>query len=300
MSGGEQAAAWPRRPTTRFAPAPTGKLHLGHVVNAIWVWGAARALAGRVLLRVEDHDRQRCRAEYGRWLLEDLEWLGLEPDAPPERQSGRTPLYEQALGRLEARGFVYVCRCSRRDVEAVAEKRGEELRYPGTCRGLRLPHEASTVRRIRLEGEAVAFDDLRLGRIVQQPAAQCGDLLAIDRGGNWTYQFAVTVDDLEQQVDLVIRGEDLLASTGRQIQLARLLGRSRPPAFFHHELVRRDDGTKLSKAHRDEGIRDLRAAGWPPARVLGAAARAAGLVSGERRINVTDLAGLVGPAIGDR
>lgn len=285
----ELPAGW----KTRFAPAPTGRLHLGHAANAVWVWGLARAFGGRVLLRVEDHDRVRSRSEYERGIHDDLEWLGLEPDAPPVRQSERDVLYRGALDRLSARGRVYVCACTRREVAAAAPVApGEEARYPGTCRERALPDDASPMRRVRLDRAEIRFDDLRLGALAQVPADQCGDLLARDRDGNWTYQFAVVVDDLEQGVDLVIRGEDLLASTGRQIQLAALAGRERPPRFLHHPLIVKPDGAKLSKSSRDTGVADLRAAGWTPERVLGAAAHATGLLDRDRPLAVSALAQL--------
>jgi glutamyl-Q tRNA(Asp) synthetase len=280
-------------PVTRFAPAPTGFLHLGHVADAIWVWGLARALGGRVLLRIEDHDRTRCRAEYERALHEDLGWLGFAPDGEPVRQRERAALYERALAGLAARGLVYTCRCTRREIAAASDSPGEELRYPGTCRELGLTADVAPLRRVRLERAEIRFDDLRLGAQVQVPAEQCGDLLARDRDGCWTYQFAAAVDDLDQGIDLVVRGEDLLASTGRQIQLAALLGRAVPPRFLHHPLVRRPDGAKLSKASRDEGVRDLRAAGWSPARVLGAAAHAGGLLATPRELTHAELPELV-------
>jgi glutamyl-tRNA synthetase/glutamyl-Q tRNA(Asp) synthetase len=246
-----------------------------------------------VLLRVEDHDRVRSRPEFERGLFEDLEWLGLEPDAPPVRQSERDALYRAALDRLAARGRVYVCACTRRDIAAAGPAApGEEPRYPGTCRDRALAADASPMRRIRLDREEIRFDDLRLGRLAQVPADQCGDLLARDRDGNWTYQFAVVVDDLDQGVDLVIRGEDLLASTGRQIQLARRLGREHPPRFLHHPLILKPDGAKLSKSSRDTGLADLRAAGWTPDRVLGAAAHATGLLDEPRPLAAAELADL--------
>jgi glutamyl-tRNA synthetase/glutamyl-Q tRNA(Asp) synthetase len=279
--------------TTRFAPAPTGWLHLGHAASAIWVWGLARSRGGRVLLRLEDHDRIRSRPEHERALLEDLAWLGFAPDAPPERQSERGGLYQAALERLADAGRVYVCSCSRRQILAAAPGGDrEELRYPGTCRERSIAASAAPMRRIRLEAGAVAFDDLRLGPQVQHPAAQCGDLLARDRDGHWTYQFAVTVDDLEQGVDVVIRGEDLLASTGRQIALASLLGRATPPRYLHHPLLRHPDGAKLSKSAGDTGIAELRAAGWSPPRVLGAAAFAGGLLQSPRDLASEELAKL--------
>jgi len=283
--------------TTRFAPAPTGRLHLGHAANAVWVWGLARACGGRVLLRVEDHDRIRSRPDFERGLLEDLEWLGLEPDLPPVRQSDRDALYGAALDRLAARGRVYVCACTRREIAGAAPVApGEEPRYPGTCRGRGLAAEVSPMRRIRIDREVIPFDDLRLGALEQVPAEQCGDLLARDRDGHWTYQFAVVVDDLDQGVDLVIRGEDLLASTGRQIQLAGMLRRERPPRFLHHPLILKPDGAKLSKSSRDTGIAELRASGWTPERVLGAAARATGLLDRDRPLAASALPGLFAAA----
>ena len=138
--------------------------------------------------------------------------------------------------------------------------------------------------RVRLDDPgAIAFDDLVHGPTTQAPAAQCGDLLVRDRLGNWTYQFAVTVDDLAQGIDLVVRGDDLFASTGRQIALGRLLGRETPARFAHHPLVMKSATQKLSKSDGDSGVRDLRAAGWTPPRVLGRAAHLAGLtpVAGE-------------------
>ena len=275
---------------TRFAPSPTGYLHLGHVVNALRVWDTARRLGGKVLLRIEDHDRTRCRPEYERALLEDLEWLGLEPDIAPVasfragrsdyRQSDCGAHYEAALAGLRAAGLAYVCECSRKDIAAeVPDRFNEEMRYPGTCRGKGLEPAPGRGWRVVMDDGAEVFDDVRLGPQRQSPADQCGDLLVRDRLGNWTYQFAVTVDDMRHGVDLVIRGEDLLASTGRQIRLARLLGRHEAPRFLHHPLLVKASGEKLSKAARDTGIRDLRAAGVPAHEVLARAAAAAGPVA---------------------
>ena len=267
--------------TTRFAPAPTGFLHLGHVANAIAVWGLARAFGGRVLLRIEDHDQSRCRPEYEAALFEDLSWLGFEADEAPVRQSERAALYEEALTRLADKGLVYACDCSRRTIAEASSPGASELRYGGRCRSRDVSLAATPARRVRLAAEEIAFGDLRLGPLSQNPALQCGDVLLRDRNGHWTYQFAVVVDDLAQGVDLVIRGEDLLASTGRQILIARLLGSEAPPRFLHHPLILREDGHKLSKSNRDTGVRDLRAASWTRERVLGAAARALGISDGD-------------------
>lgn len=272
---------------TRFAPSPTGYLHLGHVVNALYVWSVARALGGRVLLRIEDHDRIRSRAPFEAALIADLDWLGFVPDAghrPLARQSDRPGRYEEALARLRTRAHVYACDCSRRDI-------GGE-RYGGRCRERGLAKVPGVGIRVALDEQPERFHDLRLGSIEQNPAAQCGDLLVKDRDGHWTYQFAVTVDDLEDGVDLVIRGADLLASTGRQIKLARLLGRSEPPLFLHHPLIVKPDGEKLSKASGDSGVRDLRTAGASPAEVIGATVAALGLIERPRPLSIAEASNL--------
>jgi glutamyl-tRNA synthetase/glutamyl-Q tRNA(Asp) synthetase len=286
------AARLPARPRTRFAPSPTGYLHLGHIVNAIYTWGLARALGGEVLLRIEDHDRERSRPENVRAILDDLAWLGLEPDAAEVLQSDRESIYERALASLDAQGLVYACACSRREIEHASGTTGEELRYAGTCRALALPRGSGRGLRVRIDAGAEVFDDALMGRQEQHPIGQTGDLLIRDRGGQWTYQFAVTVDDMEQQVDLVIRGVDLLASTGRQTRLARLLGRPTPPVFLHHPLLFSRPGVKLSKSNRDTGLRELRAAGASSADVLGLAATRCGLLDAARPIRVSDLPAL--------
>lgn len=288
---------------TRFAPAPTGFLHLGHVVNAIYVWGMARAHDGRVVLRIEDHDGSRCRADYEHALLDDLDWLGFTPDegATAELRAGTSALrqsdnewrYAAAITALEIRGLVYPCRCSRGDIARLVENRpNQEMRYPGTCRDAAIPPEETMQRRVKLGPERERFFDLLRGPQEQVPAEQCGDVLVRDRLGHWTYQFAVTVDDLDQKIDLVIRGEDLLESTGRQRALARLLGRRRPLHFMHHRLVRHPDGAKLSKSAGDSGVRELRAAGITPAEVLGRAAHAAGLIEQVRPLTPDEITGL--------
>jgi len=274
---------------SRFAPAPTGFLHLGHVVNAVYVWRETRARGGRVLLRIEDHDRQRSRREYEAEILDDLAWLGFVADAPLVRQSERGDVYERALDGLRRQGLVYACNCSRAEigrdvrperadlhVSALDNRVGPrfqgghlaEVRYSGTCRDRGLAEGPGRGVRVRLEPAAERFVDLRHGSLEQRPHEQCGDLLVKDRDGNWTYQFAATVDDYVQGVTLVIRGDDLLASTGRQIQLARLLGRPEPPQFLHHPLIMKSPRQKLSKSDGDSGIRELRARGWTARRVI--------------------------------
>jgi glutamyl-tRNA synthetase/glutamyl-Q tRNA(Asp) synthetase len=258
---------------TRFAPAPTGHLHLGHVVNALFVWGWARRHQARVLLRIEDHDRERSHLEYEASILEDLAWLGFAADGLPVRQSERSAVYEGALGKLRRRGLVYACECSRREILAATGSEGE-LRYNGTCANKDLEERPGLALRVRLPRSEEHFEDLLLGPQRQTPADQCGDLLVRDRRGFWTYQFAVTVDDFDQEVTHVIRGQDLLSSTGRQIQLARMLGRTRPPRYLHHPLVMKTRDQKVSKSDGDTGIRDLRARGLSASDVIALAERA--------------------------
>jgi glutamyl-tRNA synthetase/glutamyl-Q tRNA(Asp) synthetase len=295
---------------SRYAPAPTGFLHLGHIVNAIYVWGFTKARDGRVLLRIEDHDRQRSRPAFEAAIVEDLEWLGFRADGPMMRQSERGDIYSQALDTLRARGLVYACACSRTEIlSSIAarsfegrEARGperpslrtndDELWYPGTCRDRELMEGPGVGLRVRLEPTVERFVDLRHGPQEQQPSEQCGDLLVRDRDGNWTYQFAATVDDYVQGVTHVIRGDDLLPSTGRQIQLARLLGRIEPPAFLHHPLIMKSPTQKLSKSDGDTGVRELRAKGWSPERVIGRAAALAGLTDCETDMSAVDVSNL--------
>ena len=249
------------RVRTRFAPSPTGLLHLGHVVNAVYVWGMARAARGEVLLRVEDHDRQRSRPEYESALLDDLDWLGFAPDiystdcfrgGPCDgRQSDRDVVYRDALSPLFERELVFGCDCTRKQLAGPV--------YSGRCRTRGLPLSDDVGWRVRLD-DAVG-----------------GDVLIRDRLRNWTYQWCVVVDDTVQSITHIIRGEDLRDSIARQIALSQLLGRESPPAFFHHPLIMKTATQKLSKSDRDTGLAELRTAGWSPESVIGHAASAVGL-----------------------
>jgi glutamyl-tRNA synthetase/glutamyl-Q tRNA(Asp) synthetase len=280
---------------SRFAPSPTGYLHLGHLVNAIYVWGLVRALGGQVILRLEDHDRGRCRPAYEAAILEDLDWLGLFPDGnsltsiqwgpSTFRQSDNEVRYQTALESLASRDLAYTCTCSRAAILARTGQQGAELRYDGRCRDAGYRPEVVGGTRLRLDDETVVVEDVRMGTLQQTPSRQCGDPLLKDRHGCWTYQFAVVVDDLEHGVNLVIRGEDLLDSTGRQVMLGKLLGREAPPTFLHHPLIASPDGTKLSKRDFAKGLRDYRAEGRSSASVLGEAAWRVGLLPEGESLN---------------
>jgi glutamyl/glutaminyl-tRNA synthetase len=285
-----ELARLPRRAVTRFAPASTGYLHLGHVANALYVWGLAAAVGGRVVLRIEDHDRQRCRLAYETALLDDLEWLGLTADEPalaelrsgersPYRQSDCGDAYAAAVDGLRDRGLVYACDCTRSTFarwSAVHGRAWSGPGCPGRCRERRLAEGPGLGLRVALGDGDEMFDDRALGPR-SGPAAGDGDLLVRDRHGQWTYHLCVVVDDARHGIDLVIRGQDLLDATPRQVRLGRLLGLP-PPTYLHHPLIRKPNGAKLSKSDGDTGVRDLRAAGRTAATVLGAAAAAVGLI----------------------
>jgi glutamyl/glutaminyl-tRNA synthetase len=299
------AAAVPSGATTRFAPAPTGRLHLGHLANAIFVWGLARRAGGRVLLRIEDHDRQRCRPEYEAALLDDLDRLGIAADEPatdalrrgpsPYRQSDNAAIYAGAVNELRARGLVYACDCSRSTFDAWNAASGRPWAgsgCPGGCRERALSDEPGRTLRVVLgEGDESWADVLRGAS--GGPVAPAGDLPIRDRNGNWTYALCVVVDDMRQGLDLVVRGEDLLDATPAQIRLGRALGRQSPPAFAHHPLVRRPDGSKLSKADGDTAIGDLLDAGRTPEELFGEAAHRVGLLPQARPISFDEALGLV-------
>jgi glutamyl-Q tRNA(Asp) synthetase len=294
--GAELAARVPAQWRTRFAPAPTGALHLGHAVNAVFVWSLARAFGGTVVLRIEDHDQRRSSAAAERGIRADLLWLGLhadidEPSLPSAyRQSDSGDVYATALDQLATRSLIYACQCSRKGLEPGGA--ADERRYPGTCRTANVDVERWHSRRVRLPDASVTFHDLRHGSITQTPSTQCGDVLVRDRFSQWTYQFAVVVDDVRHGIDVVIRGDDLLASTGRQLLLRTLLKTASPIHFLHHPLVRAADGRKLSKSAGDTGLSELRAAGWAPAEVLGHAAWLGGLLPDPQPVAVDALATL--------
>jgi glutamyl/glutaminyl-tRNA synthetase len=288
----------PTAPVTRFAPAPTGFLHLGHLVNALYVWGIAQATGGRIVLRIEDHDRQRSRGEFETAILDDLERLGLVGTEPPVdvfragstpyRQSNNADAYAVALDRLRGQGLVYACSCTRTsfaDWEAEHGRAWRGIGCPGGCRAAGLaeaeawassPASPGLSLRVAVGAGSERWIDLLAGPMADEPAST-GDLLVRDRVGNWTYAFCVVVDDAANGVDLVIRGRDLLDATPVQLRLAKLLGRETPPRFLHHPLVRRVSGQKLSKAERDTAVREMLDAGATPAQLFGRAARLAGL-----------------------
>ena len=265
---------------TRFAPSPTGYLHEGHLLSALYVWAAAEAFGLKIHLRIEDHDRSRARPEYIRSIYEDLEWFGFEYDSD-SIQSNRNPVYEEALAKLERDGLVYPCFCGRKQLEAENPKSETgEIVYSGKCRkvntsmdtlvpsALRCDEQPHNLRVI-VPDKVIHWHDMRLGDFDENPKQQCGDFPIRDRDMQWTYQFAVCVDDIDEGITHIVRGEDIRSSTARQIALMRLLGRETPPAYLHHPLIVDATGKKLSKRERAHSLRQDRDAGQSKESLLG-------------------------------
>ncbi|HEY8039346.1 MAG TPA: tRNA glutamyl-Q(34) synthetase GluQRS [Polyangiaceae bacterium] len=265
---------------TRFAPSPTGDLHLGSAWTALASWVLARRDGGEHVLRVEDLDPPRVVAGAEARIEDDLRWLGLDWDGGPIRQSERATVYEEAIASLAAKGLVYACDCSRAEIarSASAPHAGEETVYPGLCRE-RDPARAMKrppALRVRVPDEVVRYDDGALGPVAQNLAREVGDFVLQRGDGVFAYQLAVVVDDVATRITDVVRGADLVSSTPRQIWLARALGGA-PPRYAHVPLVVAGDGSRLEKRTRAATVRELRERGVPAERIVGALAHGLGL-----------------------
>ena len=277
---------------TRFAPSPTGELHLGSAYSA-WVgWHRAREAAGRFLVRIEDIDIRRCRRDYEQSMLEDLCWLGLHWDGEVRRQSEHFADYGRVLDQLDQRGLVYPCFCSRAEIErevaasANAPHGPDGPLYPGTCRHLSVQERRDRISTghelcMRLDAARAAeqagpyhFVDETHGRLQGQPLL-LGDFVIARKDTPTSYHLSVTVDDHLQGVTVVTRGEDVLPSTHVHVLLQRLLGYE-TPLYAHHKLLRDASGRRFAKRDRDFTIRALRESGVTPQQVI---ARALAMVA---------------------
>jgi glutamyl-Q tRNA(Asp) synthetase len=278
---------------TRFAPSPTGLLHLGHAYAALFAFEAAREVGGRFLLRIEDIDRGRCRPEFAAAIEEDLDWLGLSWERPVRRQSEHMADYRSALDRLEAMRLLYPCFCSRAEIAAEIERAGHAPHgpdgpvYPGTCRAMPAAERERRMARgegfaLRLDTAAgatlagpLSFADRARGRIATRPQT-FGDVVLARKDTPTSYHLAVTVDDALQGVTLVTRGEDLLPATDVHRLLQALLGLP-VPEYHHHRVLADMSGRRLAKRDRAATLRSLREAGHAPEEVRALAQRAAAL-----------------------
>lgn len=255
----------------RFAPSPSGRIHLGNLLCCLLAWLSARQKGGKVVLRIEDLDTARCKRPYAEQMIDDLQWLGLTwdegpgvggPDGP-YYQSERTALYEQALEKLERMGLVYPCYCTRAELHAASapHRSDGQTIYPGTCRHLTAAEREAKTRapaaRLMVPDEKWSFTDGHMGYYGENLLHECGDFLLRRSDGMFAYQLAVVVDDAAMGVTEVVRGSDLLSSTPRQLYLYDLLGLT-APEFIHFPLLLAPDGRRLSKRDADAGLDDLR------------------------------------------
>lgn len=274
----------------RFAPSPSGRIHLGNILCSLLAWLSAKQKGGRIVLRIEDLDTARCPRRYARQMEDDLRWLGLDwdegplvggPNGPYE-QSQRTALYAEALGRLEEMGLVYPCFCTRAELHAASAPHREDgqVIYAGACRNLTAAEIAERAKtrspalRLRVPEREITFADGHMGQYRENLAQDCGDFLLRRSDGMFAYQLAVVVDDAAMGVTEVVRGEDLLDSTPRQLWLYHLLGLT-PPRFYHLPLLLASDGRRLSKRNADAGLDELRGR-VRPEEILGKLAYLAG------------------------
>ncbi|MBE6964258.1 MAG: tRNA glutamyl-Q(34) synthetase GluQRS [Ruminococcaceae bacterium] len=267
----------------RFAPSPSGRIHLGNILCSLLAWLSVRQQGGRMVLRIEDLDTARCKRRYAEQMEEDLRWLGLyweegpgaaQPHAP-YYQSERTALYQMALERLTRKGLVYPCFCTRAELHAASAPHREDgqVVYAGTCRNLT---EQEVLKKGELRSPALrlwvpdaewGFVDGHMGAYRENLARDCGDFLLRRSDGMFAYQLAVVVDDAAMGVTEVVRGADLLDSTPRQLYLYDLLGLD-APRFCHAPLLLASDGRRLSKRNADAGLDDLRPK-YSPEEILG-------------------------------
>ena len=263
---------------TRFAPSPTGLLHLGHAYSALFAWQAARTGGGHMLLRIEDIDTTRCRPEFTAAILRDLAWLGITWHGDVRQQSAHLPEYAAALSALEAQGVIYPCFCTRAEIRAEIARaggapHGEDPVYPGTCRGRSVSERRERRAResfaLRLDvGEAVrrvgrlTWHDREAGTIEATPG-NLGDVVLGRKDIATSYHLAVTLDDARQGVSLVTRGRDLLEATHIHRLLQALLGLPTPD-YHHHALIMDDAGRRLAKREHAPTLASMREAGLSP------------------------------------
>ena len=277
----------------RFAPSPTGRMHLGNVFSALLSWLSIKAQGGKWVLRIEDIDPQRSRMEYADLIMDDLEWLGLTWDEGPFYQSERSEIYEAELQKLADRGMTYPCYCTRADILATQAPHESDGRvvYKGTCRNLKLgTHSGPAAVRMRVpeEGEGiVSFGDGHYGEQTVDLTTQCGDFIVRRKDGAWAYQLAVVVDDALMGITEVVRGRDLLLSSPQQIYLAKELGFA-PPRFTHLPLLCNTEGQRLSKRDRSLDMEALRSR-FEAEDIIGLLAYKAGLQESPNRVTAEEL-----------
>lgn len=282
----------------RFAPSPSGRMHLGNLWSCLLAWLSARSEGGSMVLRLEDLDPDRCKREYCDQVMRDLEWLGLDWDNQPVYQSERTELYAQAFAQLEQQGLVYPCYCNRAErLAASAPHRSDGVViYGGRCRRLsreqreELEKTRRPAWRLRVPDETYSFRDLLQGEYRENLERDCGDFILRRSDGVYAYQLAVVVDDALMGVNQVVRGQDLLDSTPRQNYIQNLLGYPQPQ-YGHVPLLLAGDGRRLAKRDRDQELGQLQQRYTAP-ELVGKLAHLAGLLDRPEAVTPRELVSL--------
>lgn len=278
----------------RFAPSPSGRMHLGNVFSAMLAWLSVRSQNGEMVLRIEDLDPDRCRPEYAETLKDDLRWLGLDWDREQIPQSRRSAAYEVQFQRLQAQGLIYPCYCTRGELHAASAPHASDGRfiYAGTCRNLTPEERAAKTKapawRLVVPDRVYGFTDGLQGAFSENLARDCGDFIVRRADGVYAYQLAVVTDDGQGGVTQVVRGMDLLDSTPRQLYLYELLG-LQAPEFYHVPLLTAPDGRRLSKREKDLDLGALRMT-HSPAQILGKLAFLAGILDRPEAVSAKELA----------
>ena len=281
----------------RFAPTPSGRMHLGNVFSALMAWASVRSQNGSLILRIEDLDIRAHNPQYTSLLLDDLQWLGLTWDKGPYYQSKRAELYQDALLKLKQQKLLYPCFCSRADLHAAQAPHASDgtYVYAGTCRNLsqserkELSSHKIPATRIHVPNKIYAFEDKVYGSTSQNLAESCGDFIVQRADGVFAYQLAVVVDDADMGITEVVRGSDLLSSTPRQLYLQDVLGLSHP-TYAHLPLLVAPDGRRLSKRNHDLDLGVLRSQGKTPEEILGFLAYCAGLTEENEPLSAVQIA----------
>ena len=275
----------------RFAPTPSGRMHLGNVFAALIAWLSVRSQKGKMVLRMEDLDTQRTSNEYARVVREDLLWLGLDWDEETPPQSKRSGVYDKYFDRLSELSLLYPCYCTRSQLHSVNAPHLSDgtYVYPGTCRDLtNPPADRAPAWRVRVPDKGWEFEDMVFGHYCQNLATDCGDFVVRRADGVYVYQLAVTVDDGEAGVTEVVRGMDLLSSAPRQMYLQSLFGFSHP-RYGHVPMLMAPDGRRLSKRDKDLDLGQLRLR-VKPEQLIGTLAFCSGLIDADQPVSARELA----------
>ncbi|MBP3632989.1 MAG: tRNA glutamyl-Q(34) synthetase GluQRS [Oscillospiraceae bacterium] len=278
----------------RFAPSPSGRMHLGNLFSALLAWLSVRSQHGEMILRIEDLDPDRCRREYAETLKEDLLWLGLDWDREQLPQSRRTAAYEEVFEALRAKELVYPCYCTRAELHAASAPHASDgqVIYAGTCRHLTDAQKQEKTKapawRLAVPDREISFRDGLQGLYTENLLADCGDFIVRRADGVYAYQLAVVTDDADGAVTQVVRGMDLLSSTPRQLYLYELMGKP-APEFYHVPLLVASDGRRLSKREKDLDMGALRKTHTPEA-LVGYLACLAGLLEKPEAVSAKELA----------